>query len=74
MSKIQVNNTAALGQVIDQEQVAALRPAAEAAARKLEQGTGLGNDFLGWLHLPSSITPDFLNDVEATAQDRKSVV
>ena len=22
----------------------------------LEKGTGLGNDFLGWLHLPSSIT------------------
>ena len=72
MSKIQVNNTAALGQVIDQEQVAALRPAAEAAALKLEQGTGLGNDFLGWLHLPSSITPDFLNDIEATAQSLRS--
>ena len=72
MSKIQVNNTAALGQVIGQEQVAALRPAAEAAALKLEQGTGLGNDFLGWMHLPSSITPDFLNDIEATAQSLRS--
>lgn len=34
----------------------------------LEQGTGLGNDFLGWLHLPSSITPEHLADLKATAQ------
>lgn len=34
----------------------------------LEKGTGLGNDFLGWLHLPSSITKEHLNDLKATAQ------
>lgn len=34
----------------------------------LEQGTGLGNDFLGWLHLPSSITAEHLADLKATAQ------
>ena len=34
----------------------------------LEQGTGLGNDFLGWLHLPSSITAGHLADLKATAQ------
>ena len=33
----------------------------------LEKGTGLGNDFLGWLHLPSSITEEHLNDIQATA-------
>lgn len=33
----------------------------------LEKGTCPGNDFLGWLHLPSSITPDFLNDIQACA-------
>uniref|UniRef100_UPI00402734C3 glucose-6-phosphate isomerase n=1 Tax=Segatella hominis TaxID=2518605 RepID=UPI00402734C3 len=26
-----------------------------------------GNDFLGWLHLPSSITPEFLNEIQAVA-------
>ena len=26
----------------------------------LENGTGKGNDFLGWLHLPSSITAEHL--------------
>ena len=34
----------------------------------LEKGTGLGNDFLGWLHLPSSITAEHLADLKATAQ------
>lgn len=33
----------------------------------LENGTGKGNDFLGWLHLPSSITPEFLEDIKQTA-------
>lgn len=28
----------------------------------------MGNDFLGWLHLPSSITKEHLNDLKATAQ------
>ena len=34
----------------------------------LENGTGKGNDFLGWLHLPSSITKEHLADLKATAQ------
>ena len=34
----------------------------------LENGTGAGNDFLGWLHLPSSITSEHLADIKATAQ------
>ncbi len=33
----------------------------------LEDGTGKGNDFLGWLHLPSSITKEFLADIKETA-------
>lgn len=35
---------------------------------KLHKGTGKGNDFLGWLHLPSNITDAHLSDIEATAQ------
>lgn len=40
----------------------------KAANQALEQGIGKGNDFLGWLHLPSSITPEHLADLKATAQ------
>jgi len=33
----------------------------------LHKGTGKGNDFLGWLDLPSSITNDQLQDIQQTA-------
>lgn len=39
----------------------------KAVQEALENGTCPGNDFLGWLHLPSSITPAFLNEVQACA-------
>lgn len=39
----------------------------KAAQEALENGTCPGNDFLGWLHLPSSITPAFLDEVQAVA-------
>lgn len=38
------------------------------AITSLHKGDGKGSDFLGWLDLPSSITADFLADVEATAK------
>ena len=67
VEKIQVANFAAFTPEVDQVKVDALRPAAEAAAETLEKGTGEGNDFLGWLHLPSSISEVELADIEATA-------
>ena len=41
--------------------------AVAAARQDLMQGTGLGNDFLGWLHLPTDIRPQ-LADIQATAK------
>lgn len=37
------------------------------AQEALENGTCPGNDFLGWLHLPSSITPEFLKEIQDSA-------
>ena len=45
----------------------AYEPKVKAAQEALENGTCPGNDFLGWLHLPSSITPQFLDEVQAVA-------
>ena len=45
----------------------ALNDAALAAKQTLESGSGLGNDFLGWLHLPSSIDEQQLQSIEQTA-------
>ncbi|MFA6883521.1 MAG: glucose-6-phosphate isomerase, partial [Paludibacteraceae bacterium] len=38
----------------------------------LHKGTGKGNDFLGWLSLPSSITEKFMDEVVAVANDLRS--
>ncbi len=53
---------------IPKEKIAAYESQVKAAMETLEKGTGLGNDFLGWLHLPSSITKEHLADLKATAQ------
>lgn len=42
------------------------------AQATLENGTCPGNDFLGWLHLPTSITPAFLDEVQAVADTLRS--
>ena len=47
--------------------VKALEPQVKNAQEALEQGTCPGNDFLGWLHLPSSITSDFIGELQACA-------
>ena len=48
--------------------IEALAPQVKAAQEALEQGTCAGNDFLGWIHLPSSITPEFIAELNATAK------
>ena len=53
---------------ISKESVSAYEAQVKAAQAALENGTGKGNDFLGWLHLPSSISKEHLADLKATAQ------
>ena len=53
---------------IAKEKVASYEADVKAAQEALENGTGKGNDFLGWLHLPSSISREQLDDLKATAQ------
>lgn len=47
--------------------VEAFEPQVKAAQEALENGTCPGNDFLGWLHLPSSITPEFIAQIQDCA-------
>ena len=47
--------------------VESFEPKVAEAQKALEAGTCPGNDFLGWLHLPSSITPAFLDELQACA-------
>ena len=50
----------------------ALNGAALAAKQTLESGSGAGNDFLGWLHLPSSIDEQQLQAIEKSAAQLRS--
>ena len=52
---------------VSTETINAYAEGVAAALQSLEDGTCPGNDFLGWLHLPSSITPEFLAEVKAVA-------
>lgn len=37
------------------------------AVKTLDEGTGAGNDFIGWRHQPSTIDPALVKDIEQTA-------
>lgn len=47
--------------------VKAFEPKVKKAREALENGTCPGNDFLGWLHLPTSITPGFIKEINDCA-------
>ena len=66
MKNISLDITKA-AQVLKPGAVEAYESQVKAAQEALENGTCPGNDFLGWLHLPSSITSEFLDEIQATA-------
>ena len=66
MKSINLNITKAAS-FLAEGAVKAYEPKVKAAQEALENGTCEGKDFLGWLHLPSSITPEFLNEIQAVA-------
>ncbi len=66
MKSISLNITQAAS-FLAEGAVKAYEPKVKAAQEALENGTCEGNDFLGWLHLPSSITPEFLDEIQAVA-------
>jgi len=66
MKSINLDITKA-AQFLSEDAVKAYEPKVKVAQEALEVGTCPGNDFLGWLHLPSSITPAFLDEVQAVA-------
>jgi glucose-6-phosphate isomerase len=66
METIKLNIDKALG-FVSKEKIAAYAASTAAANKMLHEGTGKGNDFLGWLDLPSTLTEEFLKDIQATA-------
>ncbi|THG54991.1 glucose-6-phosphate isomerase [Muribaculum caecicola] len=67
MEKIQVNINSALKE-ISLEQVRQIEKSEAAAAlQTLKDGTGEGNDFLGWLDLPQRTPQHHLDEIQAAA-------
>ncbi len=63
MSKIQVFT----GDAVKESQLQAMAAEGAAALAKLTDGTGAGNDFLGWVKLPSETDAALLDSINATA-------
>ena len=71
MKTIKVNISNAFG-AISEGTVSGMLPEASEALSKVENGTGAGNDFLGWVKLPSETTPALVDDIVATAERLRS--
>jgi glucose-6-phosphate isomerase len=52
---------------VPKDSIFALKDKAIQANQKLHDKSGKGNDFLGWVNLPSSISDELLKDIENTA-------
>ncbi|MCD8261016.1 MAG: glucose-6-phosphate isomerase [Bacteroides sp.] len=66
MKSISLNIEKVLG-FIPRETIAGYEAQVKVVMDALHHKTGKGNDFLGWLDLPSSITPEQLADINNTA-------
>lgn len=71
MKTINVNIKDVLG-TVSEAQIEALDAAAADGLEKLHNASGDGNDFLGWLDLPSRTPATLLDDIVATAQSLRN--
>ena len=71
MKNISIDIRQALGRVTEAD-IKAMLPEADKCLDTVESGTGAGNDFLGWVKLPSETTDALVDDICATAQQLRS--
>jgi glucose-6-phosphate isomerase len=62
--KLDINRTAGF---INKEEISSFQEEINEKHAQLINKTGKGNDFLGWVDLPSSITSEFLDQIKADA-------
>ncbi len=72
MSNLKVDYSKTLG-FISKADVLAYKDAVKLNITALYKQTGKGNDFLGWVNLPSSISAAEIADIKATAQKMKQL-
>ncbi len=57
---------------ISNDEIFAMKDTVENAAKMLSDGTGLGNDFLGWVNLPKNYDKEEFQRIKASAQKIQS--
>ncbi len=70
MKEIKIDTTN-VGMAVSAAEVAALQPEVAMALSHLHNGTGAGNDFIGWVDLPTRTPEELIDDIMATAQDMR---
>ncbi len=65
-------NTKYLKDFINADEMAGIKAQVEAAAESLHSKTGLGNDFLGWVELPTNYDKEEFARIKAAAEKIKS--
>ncbi len=58
--------------LVSADKVAAFEGKVAEAQKSLENGTCAGSDFLGWLHLPSGVTAEFMTTLQECAETLRS--
>ncbi len=61
-----------LSSFVSNETIASYEATAKRSLKALYDGSGKGNDFLGWVNLPVEITNEHLSDIEETAAKIRS--
>lgn len=59
---------------VSEDTVKGFKAKAEKYNQALQDKSGAGNDFLGWVDLPSSITPQFINEVHTLADSLRKKI
>lgn len=67
MKSIKLDISNVLG-TVNEAEIQALEPEAAAGIDKINNASGEGSDFLGWLDLPSRTPASLLDDIQATAE------
>ena len=57
-----------LAPFVSPRELEGMAPMVAAAARQVEEGSGLGNDFLGWVHLPTRHDQEEVRRIKAAAE------
>jgi glucose-6-phosphate isomerase len=68
--KLSIENTR---KFVTENELSALKADAENSLKLLHNKTGSGNDFLGWVNLPSSISQNDIDDIQSTADKLASL-